>query len=102
MAAQPHKLGATKTEYVTFMAGGHIGSRPILRGKDIKPTFNKIPLIDFTNIESRDMSERHRLALEVRAAFTNIGFIYASNHGISKALQKEVFRITKEFFAPST
>lgn len=90
---------APKTEYVTFFAGGNKGTRPILRGKDQRHTFDKIPLIDFANINSSDPAERRKLALEVRIAFTEAGFMYAANHGISEELQKEVFRVVKEFFA---
>lgn len=90
---------APKTEYVTFFAGGNKGTRPILRGKDQKPTFDKIPLVDLANINSSDPAERRKLALKVRTAFTEVGFMYAANHGISQELQTEVFRVVKEFFA---
>lgn len=87
------------TEYVTFMAGGNKGSRPVLRGKDLKPTFEKIPMVDLTNMKSAVGEERRKVASEIRAAFTDVGFMYVTNHGISQQLQDDVSRVVKEFFA---
>jgi hypothetical protein len=90
---------APQTEYVTFFAGGNKGRRPVLKGADMKPTFDKIPLIDFTNINSSSIAERKKLALEVKEAFSKVGFMYAANHGISESLQAETLRVMQEFFS---
>lgn len=89
----------TEQEYVTFFAGGIKGIRPILRDADLKPTFDSIPIVDFTDIYSPSLEKRKSLALEVRKAFTDVGFMYAANHGISASLQLDVLRVMEEFFS---
>jgi isopenicillin N synthase-like dioxygenase len=89
-------------QYVTFFAGGNKGKRPILGGINMKPTFDTIPIVNFSNISSDSLERRKELALEVRRAFIEVGFLYASNHGISETLQAEVLRVMKEFFALPT
>lgn len=86
-------------QYVTFFAGGDKGKRPILSGTNLKPTFDKTPIVDVSNINSTSHDEQKKLSLKVRRAFTDVGFLYATNHGISEALQDEVLRVMKEFFA---
>lgn len=89
----------TQQEYVTFFAGGNKGIRPILHGTDLTPTFDSIPIVDFSNIYSPSIEKRKILALEVRKAFTDVGFLYAANHGISATLQANVLRVMEEFFS---
>jgi hypothetical protein len=61
-------------QYVTFFAGGDKGKRPILSGANLKPTFDKIPIVDFSNINSPSLEEQKKLSLGVRRAFTDVGF----------------------------
>ncbi|KAH8663159.1 hypothetical protein BGZ60DRAFT_347925, partial [Tricladium varicosporioides] len=91
-------------EYVTFFAGGNKGKRLILSGSQLKPTFSSIPKIDFARAlsSSATPATRREIALEVRRNFTEVGFFYAANHGISAELQDNVLRVMKEFFALPT
>jgi hypothetical protein len=59
-------------EYVTH----HVSTKPAR-----ECTAAEIPLIDLANIDG-DASERSKIADQVRAAATRLGFFYIKNHGI--------------------
>lgn len=86
-------------DHVTFHAAKGKLSRPILTGSETKPTFDSIPQIDFSTMYSPHLADRQRLAEQVRAAFTECGFLYACNHGICEDLQSRTLAVIKEFFA---
>ncbi|KAH7360847.1 Clavaminate synthase-like protein [Rhexocercosporidium sp. MPI-PUGE-AT-0058] len=85
-------------EYVVVFAGKGTIKREILTGDRKKPTFETIPQVDFSKIDSSSLKDRQAIAKEVGAAFRDSGFLYAANHGISEDLQKELFGVIKEFF----
>ncbi len=87
--------------YVTFHAANGEAQRPILEGDQLKPTFESIPQIDFTNMYG-DLEERRKLAEQVGLAFKESGFLYACNHGISEKVQASVLQVMREFFALPT
>src|SRR3954453_7641936 len=86
------------TEYITVHAGKGTIKRKILKGAQKKQTFETIPLVDFSKMNSPSAEERKAVADEVGAAFRNSGFLYAVNHGTSEGLQKELLEVTEEFF----
>lgn len=86
-------------EYVIVHAGKGTIKRQILTGDQKKPTFETIPQVDFSKMDSPSLEERKAVAKEVGNAFRDSGFLYAVNHGVSEGLQVELYRVIKEFFA---
>ncbi|MEM1287544.1 MAG: 2-oxoglutarate and iron-dependent oxygenase domain-containing protein [Pseudomonadota bacterium] len=69
-------------------------------GIDAKPTpFSKIPLIDFGPMGSSDPAARRAVGDAVRDACTQVGFFYAQNHGVPKAVIDGTFEAAHRFFA---
>lgn len=61
---------------------------------------SKIPIIDVTDmIEHPSPANHERVAREIRAACTTIGFFYLSGHGIPKDLVDEAFEANRRFHA---
>ncbi|KAI1343129.1 2OG-Fe(II) oxygenase [Xylariaceae sp. FL0016] len=95
----PGALIAEDAREVVFHAGKGKQSRAILRGADLKPTFDQIPTVDFANAFSDSVEERRAVALGVKKAFTEVGFMYAINHGIDDGLQERITNTIQAFFA---
>ena len=91
-------LPEPEPEFVVIHAGKGTIKRQILTGSQKKPTFETIPQVDFSNVGSSSIDERRAVAKEVGEAFQDSGFLYAMNHGISKQLQSDLYRVIKEFF----
>ena len=91
-------LPEPEPEFVVIHAGKGTIKRQILTGSQKKPTFETIPQVDFSNVGSSSIDERRAVAKEVGEAFRDSGFLYAMNHGISKQLQSDLYRVIKEFF----
>jgi isopenicillin N synthase-like dioxygenase len=87
-----------KLDRVYYTAGGFNQSRPILTGSDAKETFDKIPIIDFTDIFSSSLEARQKLAKEVGHAAQHVGFFYAINTPMSIARIDTIFKVIAEFF----
>lgn len=85
-------------EYVTFHAGKGVVKREVLKGNKAKPTFESIPIVDFSKMNSTSLEDRNSVADKVGKAFKEVGFLYAMNHGISEELQTELLRVMKQFF----
>lgn len=83
-------------------AGGKPGSRPVLTGKDAKPTFQEIPQVDMTNIFSESLEERKEVAAKVGKACREVGFFYAVNHGVSQGSIETAFGAIADYFAQPT
>lgn len=88
-------------QYVVFHGAKGEGRRPVLSGSQMKKTFESIPQIDFAKMHG-SLADRQALAAQVKAAFTECGFLYACNHGISADLQAQVLEVMKAFFALPT
>ncbi|KAH9884093.1 2OG-Fe(II) oxygenase [Xylariomycetidae sp. FL2044] len=85
---------------VVFHAGKGKQSRAVLSGADLKPTFDRIPTVDFARATaSSPLADRQAVAREVIRAFTEVGFLYAVNHGIDAALQARTTEMVRRFFA---
>ena len=93
---------STEEAWVHYHDGGIPGRRPVLTGVAAKPTFNKIPKIDFQRIYSDNPSDRKELAKQVGAACRDVGFFYAVNHGVDESLLDDTFNALKKFFGLPT
>jgi isopenicillin N synthase-like dioxygenase len=89
----------SEAKEVVFHAGKGKQTRLVLSGADLKPTFEHIPTVDFRNATSEVFEERLAVARKVGRAFTEVGFLYALNHGIDADLQDRVTAVIKDFFA---
>ncbi|KAF4123663.1 Isopenicillin N synthase [Geosmithia morbida] len=86
-------------EHVTFHAGKGKQTRPVLTGSSMKPTFDAIPVVDLSKARSCDLADRQSVAREIGRAFTEVGFMYAVNHGIGEDVQTRVRDVVEAFFA---
>ena len=60
--------------------------------------FSSIPVIDFEPILSDDPAERMKVGLAVRKACTEVGFFYATGHGVPQEVINATLGAAKEFF----
>lgn len=88
---------------MTETAGIHTGNGPrafFESGLEAKPTsFSAIPLIDFGPMTSTDPAERAKVGDAVRKACTEVGFFYASGHGVPQHVIDDTFAAAHAFFA---
>ncbi|MEM6384247.1 MAG: 2-oxoglutarate and iron-dependent oxygenase domain-containing protein [Pseudomonadota bacterium] len=69
-------------------------------GLGAKPTaFSHIPIIDFAPMRSDELSERMAVGALVREACTQVGFFYASGHGVPSDTIGRTFDAAHRFFA---
>lgn len=61
-------------------------------------TFSQIPVIDIGGLRSPHLSDRKRVAAEIRHASHDVGFFYIANHGIPADAIAETVAQTKRFF----
>ena len=76
-------------KYVLYRAGGKPGKRRILQSGDpgwSDDAFDRIPVIDFTDVDHPDEEVRRRLANQLADAAENVGFWYAANTPVSEEL----------------
>ncbi|GAB0115978.1 isopenicillin N synthase family dioxygenase [Acidisoma sp. 7E03] len=60
--------------------------------------FQEIPIIDFAPMLGSDPAAKRRLAAELRAACTEVGFFYVKNHGVPQELIDGTFAECPRFF----
>lgn len=58
----------------------------------------KIPVIDFTGLRQGDLALRKAIAMSMREAFEDFGFIYLNNHSVVQSVIDELFARSIEFF----
>jgi isopenicillin N synthase-like dioxygenase len=58
-----------------------------------------IPVIDVSGLNSRELSQRRRVAAELGRACREVGFFYTVNHGISDSVRDVVFEAARTFFS---
>lgn len=63
-----------------------------------QPAFDSIPVIDFSPMTSDDPADRAAVGEAVRKACTDIGFFYASNHGVPQNIIDATFAAAHRFF----
>ncbi|PYH49870.1 isopenicillin N synthase family dioxygenase, partial [Aspergillus saccharolyticus JOP 1030-1] len=61
--------------------------------------FDKVPVIDLTDLRSPCLDARRALAREVHDACLQVGFFYITNHGIPQATVAAIHDIARQFFA---
>ena len=96
-------VGETSTtsqpRYEYFYQDGQFGAkREVLTGGKAFKTFTEIPVVDLSPAYSDKLEDRTRLAEEIARAFETVGFLYAKNHGVDKAIVDEAYRVTREYF----
>lgn len=60
-------------------------------------SFNEIPIVDIGPL--LDDSDASSVARQIGYICENIGFLYIKNHGVPASLIKDVYRLSREFFA---
>lgn len=60
-----------------------------------------LPIVDISPLLSEDSTQRQQVALDIRAACLDKGFMYVVGHGISEDLQQAVFHQSAAFFKQS-
>jgi len=60
--------------------------------------FTSIPIIDVGRLFSAKFEDRMALAKEIGAAAHNVGFFYATNHGVDESYYQKVLAEAKTFF----
>ncbi|KAF8158443.1 hypothetical protein B0H34DRAFT_782930 [Crassisporium funariophilum] len=64
--------------------------------------FEQVPVIDLTNVISKDSMERKKLADEVRDACMRVGFFYVTNHGVPESKMQGAVEMARSFFSLPT
>jgi isopenicillin N synthase-like dioxygenase len=59
---------------------------------------NPVPIIDISSFFGTDAAARQRVAREVNAACTDIGFLIVTGHGVPSALIDEMRVVSRQFF----
>ncbi|KAI1827389.1 Clavaminate synthase-like protein [Xylaria intraflava] len=85
--------------YEHFGPFGTPAQLPLAVGAAKKKTFDSIPVIDLRRIYSPSLAERKALAKELGQACRDVGFFYASAHGVDPRVASEAFRAIQDFFA---
>ncbi|KAG7088766.1 hypothetical protein E1B28_012732 [Marasmius oreades] len=62
-------------------------------------TFEDIPVIDFSDVDTTDSLKRRALVDQIRDACINVGFFYIKNHKIPEDVITAAVEIGKTFFA---
>lgn len=57
------------------------------------------PVVDFSNFLSGDPERMKKCAEEIGHACRTLGFFQIINHPIPLSIQKEMFKLSKQFFA---
>lgn len=57
------------------------------------------PVVDFSNFLSGDSERMNKCAAEIRHACRTQGFFQIINHPIPRSIQREIFKLSKQFFA---
>ncbi|KAH9922954.1 uncharacterized protein B0H18DRAFT_1016332 [Fomitopsis serialis] len=66
---------------------------------DSTEAFSHIPVIDLSDVSSKDPAVRKALADTIRGACMNVGFFYVVSHGIPEAAIAQVLAVSKEYFS---
>ena len=59
---------------------------------------NELPIVDMSGVRDGDAGSIARAAREIHAAFTTVGFLYISNHGLPQAVIADAVREAQGFF----
>ena len=82
-----------------YYQGAIPGRRPILKGPDAHETFDEIPVIDMTDMDSPSLVARQAVADKVAKACTEVGFFYALNHPVPQDIIDEAFKTMAQYFS---
>ncbi|KAJ7766500.1 hypothetical protein DFH07DRAFT_343776 [Mycena maculata] len=74
----------------------------LLANERTESSFEEIPVIDFSDASSKNVTKRRALADRIRDACVNVGFFYVKNHPITEATIADTIRAAGDFFALPT
>lgn len=63
---------------------------------------NELPIVDMSGVRDGDRAAMERAARQIHQAFTTVGFLYISNHGLPEAVITETVREAQGFFRQPT
>lgn len=62
-------------------------------------SFTSVPVVDISGLSSPDRIDRERVAAEIGAAASDVGFFYITGSGVDESLFERLLKAAKEFFA---
>ncbi|CAN8096127.1 unnamed protein product [Discula destructiva] len=100
MLTPPHSASPKKADTITLRlaSGNGATTRQILRTPPRDATASEIPIIDVSGIHSSSFADRAAVAEQIRAAATNTGFFYLTNHGVPSSVTDNAHAACLDFF----
>ncbi|KIW65412.1 hypothetical protein PV04_07675 [Phialophora macrospora] len=89
-------MTATTTSPMQFDVGSGMGSRKV-REPEGHASFDEIPIIDLSDMDSNDEAKLRALASKIYDVCTQVGFFYIKNHGISPETVAQIKREAERF-----
>lgn len=69
--------------------------------KNMQTAFKSLPIVDISNLYSKNLEDRKEVAKKLGEAAQNIGFLYITGHNIEKEKINKLKAITKKYFEQS-
>lgn len=91
-----HSTDPTTFEEARAGAEAYLQARLSAKGQVTDEEF-KVPIIDLSPSFSSSLTDRQRVADQIREACTTSGFFYITNHGVPEKLRQGVIQQTKRF-----
>ncbi|KAK3313015.1 hypothetical protein B0H66DRAFT_384058 [Apodospora peruviana] len=91
-------LTETETTELRLSSGNGPVTRTILATPIREARPEEVPIINISDIFSPSQAARKAVALEIRAAATNNGFFYISDHGVPSAVTSPAYEASLSFF----
>jgi hypothetical protein len=98
--ASPHAYQPDPTTFEEARAGAeaYLQARLSAKGQVTDDQFD-VPIIDLSPSFSTSLSDRQRVADQIRDACTTSGFFYITNHGVPEKLRQSVIHQTERFMS---
>ncbi|KAI2634567.1 Clavaminate synthase-like protein [Xylaria nigripes] len=93
------KTMTSQQHFANFGPFGSPAELPLAVGPAVKKTFDSIPMVNLERLFSPSLAERKALAKDLERACRDVGFFYASGHGIDAHVASEAFKAIQGFFA---
>lgn len=61
--------------------------------------FEKVPIVDVSGLQSTNKADREAVAAQLADVASNVGFLYATGHGVSEDAIRGIQEAAREFFA---
>lgn len=86
MATQTTTVTAPGRKILTLDSSHGKVYREISSAPPRAATAEEIPIIDLSEISSKNLEDRRSIALKIKAAAENTGFFYIENHGVDEGV----------------